>query len=133
MTATNNSEELEKEVEVLEEDFDSFFIDTPGVGGNKLLKPPGIQISFEPWQIEEFTRCQNDAVYFCEKYVKIVNLDEGIINFKMYDFQKRFVKAVKDNRFTIVRCGRQMGKTTTAAGNSLTLHDITNCHGQHND
>ena len=105
---------------VLEEDYD-VEIEHSGVNGNPLLKPAGTQIEWQPWQIEEYIKCKEDPIYFCEKYVKIISLDEGVINFKMFDFQKRFVKAAKENRFTIVRCGRQMGKTTTATG--LLLHE----------
>lgn len=103
-----------------EEDYD-VEIEHSGVNGNPLLKPAGTQIEWQPWQIEEYLKCKEDPIYFCEKYVKIISLDEGVINFKMFDFQKRFVRAAKANRFTIVRCGRQMGKTTTATG--LLLHE----------
>jgi hypothetical protein len=92
-----------------------------GYGGNPRLKSAGVKFPWEKWQIEEFRRCARDPIYFCEKYVKIVDLDKGIVNFKLRDFQKRIVKAVKKNRFTIIRCGRQMGKTTTAA--ALMLHE----------
>ncbi len=105
---------------VFEEDYD-IEIEHNGVNGNPNLKPVGMQIEWQPWQIEEYLKCKEDPIYFCEKYVKIISLDEGIVNFKMFDFQKRFVRAAKQNRFTIVRCGRQMGKTTTATG--LLLHE----------
>jgi len=104
-----------------EEDFDFVEIEHNGVNGNPLLKPVGMQLEWQPWQVEEYIKCKEDPIYFCEKYVKIVSLNEGIINFKMFDFQKRFVRTAKQNRFTIVRCGRQMGKTTTATG--LLLHE----------
>lgn len=103
-----------------EEDYD-IEIEHNGVNGNPNLKPVGMQIEWQPWQIEEYLKCKEDPIYFCEKYVKIISLDEGVVNFKMFDFQKRFVRAAKQNRFTIVRCGRQMGKTTTATG--LLLHE----------
>jgi len=76
---------------VLEEDYD-IEIEHSGVNGNPLLKPAGTQIEWQPWQIEEYLKCKEDPIYFCEKYVKIISLDEGVINFKMFDFQKRFVR-----------------------------------------
>lgn len=109
------------EVAQQEEDFDFEELEHKGVNGNPLLKPAGTVIEWQPWQVEEYLKCQQDPIYFCEKYMKIISLDEGIVNFKMFDFQKRFVKTAKENRFTIVRCGRQMGKTTTATG--LLLHE----------
>lgn len=104
-----------------EEDFDFAELEHKGVNGNPNLKPAGTQIEWQPWQIEEYLKCSEDPIYFCEKYMKIISLDEGVVSFKMFDFQKRFVLAAKANRFTIVRCGRQMGKTTTATG--LLLHE----------
>jgi hypothetical protein len=106
---------------VLQEEDHDFEIETTGVNGNPNLKPAGTTIEWQPWQIEEYMKCAEDPIYFCEKYVKIISLDEGVVNFRMFEFQKRFVRAAKQNRFTIVRCGRQMGKTTTATG--LLLHE----------
>lgn len=106
---------------VLQEDYDDIEIIHNGVNGNPLLKPVGMQIEWQPWMLDEYLKCKEDPIYFCEKYVKIVSLNEGIVNFRMFDFQKRFVRTAKNNRFTIVRCGRQMGKTTTATG--LLLHE----------
>ena len=40
-------------------------------------------------------------------YVQIVSLDEGLVPFKMYDFQKHIVKTIHDNRFTICKLPRQ--------------------------
>ena len=104
-----------------EEDFDWNELEHTGVGGNQNLKPAGTTIDWQPWMLEEYMRCQTDPIYFCENYVKIISLDEGIVPFKMFEYQKRFVKTAVANRFTIVRCGRQMGKTTTAVG--LLLHE----------
>ena len=52
-------------------------------------------------------------IYFA-KYIKIVTLDEGLVPFEMYDFQKDMIQTFHDNRFVIVKCPRQVGKTTTA-------------------
>ena len=55
-----------------------------------------------------------------ENYMKIVSLDEGLIPFKMYDFQKHIVRTIHDNRFTICKLPRQSGKSTTTV--SYLLH-----------
>ena len=49
-------------------------------------------------------------------YIKIVNVDEGLINFNMWDFQKEMINLFRDNRFVITKCPRQVGKTTTTVG-----------------
>lgn len=80
---------------------------------NALLKRVGVQVPFTQEQAEEYVRCQNDPVYFC-KYIKIITLDKGITPFKLYDFQERMIKTCHENRFTIMKCPRQVGKTTTS-------------------
>ena len=44
-----------------------------------------------------------NPIYFVEKYVKIVNLDLGLTNFDMLDFQRDIIQKVHDNRFVIVK------------------------------
>ena len=55
-----------------------------------------------------------------ENYVRIVSLDEGLVPFKMYPFQKKIVETIHDNRFTICKLPRQSGKSTTTI--SYLLH-----------
>ena len=45
--------------------------------------------------------------------LRIVSLDEGLVPFKMYGFQKKIVQTIHDNRFTICKLPRQSGKSTT--------------------
>ena len=77
---------------------------------NLLLKRPGVQYDFEQWHLEEISKCAADPIYFIRNYVKIISLDEGIIYFDMHDYQEEMVNAFHDNRFSIVRIGRQSGK-----------------------
>jgi len=83
---------------------------------NPLLKRVGVQHNYTKEQVEEYMKCAEDPVYFCMNYIKIVNVDEGLINFKMWDFQKEMINLFKDNRFVITKCPRQVGKTTTTVG-----------------
>jgi len=81
--------------------------------GNPKLKKANIQIDFSQEEIEEIVKCSKDVVYFCEKYIKIVNIDEGLIPYEPYDYQKEIMHTVDDNRFVICKMPRQTGKTTT--------------------
>lgn len=83
---------------------------------NPLLKKIGVEHKFTQEQVQEYIKCSKDPVYFCMNYIKIVNVDEGLINFKMWDFQKEMINLFKDNRFVITKCPRQVGKTTTTVG-----------------
>ena len=81
---------------------------------NPLLKKVGVEHPYTQEQAEEYAKCASDPVYFAMNYIKIVNVDEGLIPFKMWDFQKEMIKVYHENRFSITKCPRQVGKTTTS-------------------
>lgn len=62
----------------------------------------------------EWIKCSVDAIYFCEKYIKITSIDDGIVPFKMYDFQREMIRLFQNNLLSIACTGRQQGKTTTS-------------------
>ena len=90
-----------------------------GYNGNSSLKRAGVEIQYTHDQLIEITKCIKDPVYFIKKYVKIVNVDEGLVPFNMWPFQEEMVKGFHANRFSIAKMPRQVGKTTTAAGYML--------------
>ena len=92
---------------------------------NILLKRVGVSYNFEKWQLDELHKCSEDPIYFIRTYVKIISLDEGIIYFNMHDYQEEMVNAFHNNRFSIVRIGRQSGKTTTSVAYLLWLSLFT--------
>ena len=81
--------------------------------GNPKLKKANITIDFSEEEIQEIVKCSKDVVYFCEKYIKIVNIDEGLVPYQPYDYQKEIMRTVDSNRFVICKMPRQTGKTTT--------------------
>jgi len=93
-----------------------------GYLGNPLLKKSGTHEEFTEEQISEYIKCSKDPTYFILNYVKIVNVDEGLVPFTMYDFQEKIIDTVHNNRFTIAKLPRQSGKTTTVV--SYFLHYI---------
>ena len=54
-----------------------------------------------PKAIEEVVKCLDNTKYFIEEYLKIVIDDKGLVNFEMYDFQRKMVDTFYDNRFTM--------------------------------
>ena len=90
--------------------------------GNPNLKASGVEIQFTQEEMGEYLKCAQNPIYFIEKYVKIVNLDLGLTNFDMYDFQRDIIQKVHDNRFVICKMPRQSGKSTTVI--SYLLHYI---------
>ena len=88
--------------------------------GNPNLKKINTDVEYTKEQIVEYQKCSTNPIYFMEKYIKIVSLDEGLVPFTMYDFQKKIVNTIHDNRFTICKLPRQSGKSTTTI--SYLLH-----------
>jgi hypothetical protein len=88
--------------------------------GNPLLKKANTPIEFSQEQVLEFINCKDDPVYFANNYIKIVSLDEGLTQFKPYDFQERLINRFHNNRFNICKMPRQTGKSTTVV--SYLLH-----------
>ena len=89
---------------------------------NPNLKRANTPIQFTEEQIIEFLTCKEDPVYFAKKYIKIVNVDDGLVKFNMWPFQERLVSNFHKNRFNIAKMPRQVGKTTTVV--SYLLHYI---------
>jgi hypothetical protein len=88
--------------------------------GNPLLKKANVPHDWTKEEIQEYLKCKEDPVYFALNYVKIVQVDEGLIPFRMYDFQKELVKKFHNNRFNIAKLPRQTGKSTVVV--SYLLH-----------
>ena len=90
--------------------------------GNPNLKKANTQTEFSVEQVKEFIKCKKDPIYFARNYIKIVSLDEGLVHFKMWDFQEELIKNFHENRFNICKMPRQTGKSTTCV--AYLLHYI---------
>jgi len=90
--------------------------------GNPNLKRANVAQSWTKEELQEYQNCMEDPLYFIQNYVRIVSLDEGLVPFKMYDFQKEMVGTFHKNRFTICKLPRQSGKSTTII--SYLLHYV---------
>jgi len=88
---------------------------------NPLLKKAGVEHAYTQEEVDEYIMCAKDPVYFAMKYIKIVNVDEGLMPFRMWDFQKEMIRTYHENRFSITKCPRQVGKTTTSVAYLLWL------------
>ncbi len=79
---------------------------------NPNLKRIGVQIRYTKHQLEEYKKCSEDPIYFM-KYMKIITLDHGLVTYKPYEYQKKLITTIHENRFSIIKCPRQSGKTTS--------------------
>jgi hypothetical protein len=85
-----------------------------GYLGNANVKKDGISHRWSLHEVEEYSKCVDDAAYFARKYIKIVHLDKGLTEFNLYPYQKKMFQHFEDNRFSIVLACRQSGKSISS-------------------
>jgi len=81
--------------------------------GNPLLKSAHVPQDWSEEQVGEYIRCQQDPLHFVTEHIKIVSLDEGLINFDVRDYQEDMINRFHNERFVICKMARQSGKSTT--------------------
>jgi hypothetical protein len=104
-----------------DDDYDYSLDPNDSYRDNPLLKKSGVKVNYTQEQIDEYIKCAQNPIYFAENYIKIVNVDRGLMPFEMWDFQKEMIKVYHENRFSITKCPRQVGKTTTSVAYLLWL------------
>jgi hypothetical protein len=94
--------------------------------GNKSLRAAGEKVLMTKEQIDEYIKCKDDILYFAEHFYHIQTIDDGRIKIKLWDYQKKLLKAYENppnnKRHVIVVLNRQAGKTTTT--NIYLLHNL---------
>jgi len=84
--------------------------------GNPNLKRSGVKVSWTEEMIQEWIKCSQDVVYFVKTYMKIVNVDRGLIAFEPYDYQIEMLQAMQNEKYCIFATSRQAGKSTVTCG-----------------
>jgi hypothetical protein len=84
--------------------------------GNPNLKRSGVSVNWTPDLVQEYIKCKEDVVYFVTKYMKIININKGLINFIPYPYQENMLKTMAGERYTVIATARQAGKSTTTCG-----------------
>ena len=87
----------------------------PVYNRNPNLKAAGVKVPFTQEQVHEYIRCSKDPEYFIENYAKIVSLDNGVVSFIPFVYQRRIIDAIHNNKNTIGKLFRQAGKSTIVA------------------
>jgi len=87
-----------------------------GYKGNANLKKINQSIEWSPEFVQEYIKCSQDPIYFIENYMKIISINEGLVNFNLYPYQKDMINAFNNYRFNIITTARQAGKSTTTCG-----------------
>ena len=79
---------------------------------NKNLKRSDVNIEFTKEQIEEYVKCSKDPDYFINKYVMIINVDDGLVPFNTRPYQDKMLDLFFNERFVLCKLPRQSGKST---------------------
>ena len=82
--------------------------------GNPNVKRDGVLQQWTPDLLQEYKKCMNNPIYFVENYVKVISLDDGMVPFVLYPYQRRMFEQFQENRFSIVLACRQSGKSISA-------------------
>lgn len=64
-------------------------------------------------QAAEYLKCKENPEYFVETYTMIIDIDKGLVPFKMYDYQKDMLEMFHNKRWSIIAASRQSGKCVT--------------------
>lgn len=87
--------------------------DFKGFRGSNNLKGTGVKFEWTEERLQEMLRCEQDPIHFAQNHMRVVNVDRGLIQIDLYDYQKEIIETVLNNRFTVAECARQSGKTTS--------------------
>jgi len=90
-----------------------------GTVNTELVKPAYSKLQYTQEMLLDFQQCcdpNTGPMFFMENHVKIQHPTKGGIKFKPFDYQVDLVENYNTHRYSINMLGRQMGKTTVAAG-----------------
>jgi hypothetical protein len=90
-----------------------------GTVESSLTKTAYAKVAYSNDTLKEFRACCHPDTgprYFMEKYMMIQHPTKGAIKFIPFDYQIDLIKNYNEHRYSINMLGRQMGKTTVAAG-----------------
>ena len=88
-------------------------------GVDELIKKPYVKMAYTTEEIIHLQKCADPLtgpMYFMENFFYIQHPLRGRIKFEAFDYQDELIENYHNNRFSINMLGRQMGKTTCAAG-----------------
>jgi hypothetical protein len=90
-------------------------VDKPFITGEPMQRKANLIYEWSEWELNEAAHCKADICYFAETYCKLYNEDGTYSDIKLFEYQKKILRAFQKNRYLIMLASRQMGKTTTTA------------------
>ena len=90
-----------------------------GTADTSLVKPANQIFDYDAKTILEFKKCADEVdgpLYFMTNFMAIQHPTKGNMSFDPFDYQLDLIANYNHYRYSINMLGRQMGKTTVAAG-----------------
>ena len=85
---------------------DKFYLSNPN------LPTATTEFEWTPEMIFNLQECKKDIIYFADNFFYIIDPDVGRVKIDLFDYQRRCLKTIKENRKTILLASRQVGKST---------------------
>ena len=79
--------------------------------GNPNVRGADVEHAWTKKELVEYKKCLDSPQYFAKEYCKIIHLDEGLVPFNLYPYQKEMFTSFEAHRFNIVLACRQSGKS----------------------
>jgi hypothetical protein len=80
---------------------------------NPSLPTADAQFEWTPEMVADLKKCKENILHFAESHFYIISLDEGKQKITLHPYQKRALRMIRDNRFSIMLFSRQSGKCLT--------------------
>ncbi len=77
---------------------------------NPALPTVDAQFEWTPEMVAELKKCKENILHFAENHFYIISLDEGKQKITLHPYQKKALRMIRDNRFSIMLFSRQTGK-----------------------
>lgn len=85
---------------------DQYYMNNPN------LPKRGAKFEYTPEQLKDLKKASNNIIYFAENFFYIIAPGEGRKKIKLHKCQKKALKLLEAERFSIICASRQIGKST---------------------
>ncbi len=82
---------------------------------NDFVKKPHQKTSYTEEEHSDLIICEEDPIYFIEKFLKVQHPKLGAVPLILYGYQRHMVESFHKHRMVVALTSRQNGKTTVAA------------------
>jgi len=82
---------------------------------NPRLRNAGYTYQYTAAEMDELIKCEQDIIYFAEKYVYVTTVDDGMQLVKLREYQKKFLRQCATEQKIVAMWSRRSGKGAAVA------------------